>query len=81
MIPHQFYHWISTGRTRQDSDKWFYACVISLHGKLVIEIAHNYRKKRFLQITSEPGITGKKEKFSPQQIPLRFRCKKPFVAI
>jgi hypothetical protein len=44
--------------------------------KSVIEIAQNYRKKRFLRITGEPVITGKKEKISPLQIRLRFRCKK-----
>ena len=30
--------------------------------KSVIEIAQNYRKKRFLRITDEPVITGKKRK-------------------
>jgi hypothetical protein len=35
----------------------------------------------FLRITGEPVINGKKEKFLPLQIRLRFRCKKLFVAV
>ena len=72
---------ISTGRTRQDSDKWFSARETSekkyslenFFGYLgwsrdrnsVIEIAQNDRKKKIL----------------PLQIRLKFRCKKTFVAI
>jgi hypothetical protein len=38
-------------------------------------------KPVFLRITGEPIIIGEKEKFPALEIRLRFRCKKPFVAI
>ena len=87
---------ISTGRTRQDSDQWFFACktLVKIWGRKFFwlprlitwpGISHRncskWPKKRFLRITGEPVIIGEKEKNPAFQIRLRLRCKKPFVAI
>ena len=88
---------ISTGRTRQDSDKQFSARetleknmrqkiflasqVDHVTGNQSSKLLKMTEKTGFLRITGEPVIIGEKEKNPAFQIRLRLRCKKPFVAI